>query len=205
MCTVATFRLVRLLFSTAQPPPGVCVGCVCAACPRSARRRVGVSACVLVCWCVGGEIAPIPISQFFLEKVIIYRGPSPHNTRPTFTWYDGFFVGGFWSFFSFFLGYDVRACPATGPAKLDSGLKTRLAAAPKAEDTARPGRNRGARLARPPGPPGPPGPPAWPPPGPAWPRLKRSPVWPEFNSGYHTPPKPESDMARVYLWLPHPA
>ena len=91
-----------------------------------------------------------------------------------------FLSEGFGRFFPFFLGYDVRACPATGPAKLDSGLKTRLAAEPKAEDTARPGRNPGVRLARPPGPP------AWPapkpesdlarPPGPAWSRLKRSPV-----------------------------
>ena len=44
----------------------------------------------------------------------------------------------------------------TGPAKLDSGLKSRLAAAPKAKDTARPGRNPGARLARLARPPGPP-------------------------------------------------
>ena len=146
-----------------RPPPSplhMCVvGCVCAAVGASACRRVGL--------CVGvGEIGnrPYPNIPVFLEKVIIYRGAPPH-TRTTFTWYDGFFVGGFWSFFSFFLGYDVRACPATGPAKLDSGLKTRLAAEPKAEDTARPGRNPGVRLARPPGPP-------------AWPRLNRSPTWP---------------------------
>ena len=148
-----------------RPPPSplpvsrCVVGCVCAAVGASACRRVGL--------CVGvGEIGnrPYPNIPVFLEKVIIYRGAPPH-TRTTFTWYDGFFVGGFWSFFSFFLGYDVRACPATGPAKLDSGLKTRLAAAPKAEDTARPGRNPGVRLARPPGPP-------------AWPRLNRSPTWP---------------------------
>ena len=70
----APFRLVRLhrplpvcvlaVVSTFQPPPGVCVGCVCAAC-----RRVGVSACRRVGVCVGvlvrGEIAPVPISQFF--------------------------------------------------------------------------------------------------------------------------------------------
>ena len=198
MCTVAPFRLVRLHLPAPSRCVCVgcvcwCVGCVCAACPRSACRRVGVSACVsacvLVCWF--GEIAPYPNIPVFLEKVIIYRGPSPH-TSLTFTWYDGFFAGGFWSFFSVFLGYDARACPAKLKPAWTPALKPRLAAAPKAEDTARPGRNHGARLVRPGrfllSPPGPfllspPGPFFFSPGPPAWPRLKRSPAWSEFTSG----------------------
>ena len=112
----------------------VCWLCVCrvSAVGVSACRRVGVSACV----CSGGN-RPIPDIPVFLEKVIIYRGPPPH-TSCTFTWYDGFFAGGFWSFFSFFR--DMTRAPARPNLKpaWTPALKPRLAAAPKAEDTARP-------------------------------------------------------------------
>ena len=64
-----------------------------------------------------------------------------------------FLLGGFGRFFAFFPGYDARACPAKLKTRLDSGLKTPPAAAPKAEDPARPGRFYGppglARLVRP--------------------------------------------------------
>ena len=102
-------------------------------------------------------------------------------------------------------GCDARACPPTGPAKLDSALffkpepALKPAWPPRLSRRTPPARAeilepawpaRLARLARPPGPAA---------------RLKRSPTWPEFTSGYDAPPKPESDRARVCLWLRRPA
>ena len=90
----------------------VCVGCVCVACPRSACRRVGVSACVLVCrlvcWCVGSQV---PISQFFSKKCLYTEGH--HHTQVVLSrGMMDFLLGGFGRFFCVFSGYDARACPA---------------------------------------------------------------------------------------------
>ena len=70
MCTVATF----------QPPSRCvcwCVGCVCAACPRSACRRVGVSACRRVF--VRGEIGISQYPVFFRKSNYIQRTTTTHK------------------------------------------------------------------------------------------------------------------------------
>ena len=129
MCTVATFQPPPRCWLSSLPPrlvhlPAPLPVCVLAVCvPRVRGRRVGVSACRRVGVCLFGGKSAYPSIPFFLEKVIIYRGPPPH-TSCTFTWYDGFFAQGFWSFFFVFPGYDARACPAKLKTRLDSGLKT---------------------------------------------------------------------------------
>ena len=70
---------VLAVVSTAQPPPGV--GCVCAACPRSACRRVSVSACRRVCWCVGSGKSPLSQYPSFFSKKCLYT--EDHHTTTT--------------------------------------------------------------------------------------------------------------------------
>ena len=71
MCTVATF----------QPPSRcVCWLCVCrvSAVGVSACRRVGVSACVLVCW-FGGKSPLSPYPSFFRKSNYIQRAITTHK------------------------------------------------------------------------------------------------------------------------------
>ena len=123
----------------------VCVGVLAVCVPRVRGRRVGVSACRrvcrLVCWCVGSGKSPLPQYPSFFSKKCLYTEGHHHTQVVLSRGMMDFLLGGFGRFFAFFR--DLTRAPAR-----PNWTPAFKPAAPKAEDTARPGRNHGARLAR---------------------------------------------------------